>query len=1726
MYKRFTLIEVIATIVILSILLSIVMIKTLDFKKQSIYASVAQNTRILQGSVDQYFLKNEKYPVKNFEELSIYAPQEVNIDLLVKEGFLKKELDTSKVKEQYYWIDVFGKVWGNTLKEPINVNQLGTEDLKQIEFVLSENVEKYNLYEVNGYNNLSYKQESLWTADSNPLEKRVYKIVDEVKVKGGNKKVVNFNLLNNNSDYLVSTIDEFGLEGPPFGKYAYTGDGSPSFIKKEGVYEFEIESMELMYWIDFLYAIDTPGESTVSFDFKIKNKEGIYQDWTSDFYNLDPSEAITVRVDMKGDDKGNKPSLYYSRVLFKYLDEEVVPPVKRVNPEINVEPADSCPKVDFKTTLSLTNNEKGTGTIGYYFEIHPLEDFSESLVPNVQFSQNAIYNVLDKKVYISKGGQPYTLYNGENASGECMYVLYNVEILSIDVIVDEREKICGVGGTRSSHNIKDKGKIVYDLYLSNGQKMSDIKVYQSLSSYEILNVYYEYSHKGVAYEVVSSMLDIPSESCVNIVYEVSAIKCKDCGYPPPPKVETCKEKGDCPKLCGENCQPTGEGCKVSCSEIKEDWCDTNPCDGTPICIEYNGGCEPPVCTSNCSPLPPTEPDPKDPKLNDPEWTTVDKLTFYGHGAYGQLVRWYKVEHNQSKEDDEITRIVYRYAKTNAYHWSNEYDDFEKTGIATSVMARAYIQVRTKELSNVKEEDYPEVVSMKFYNEKGVLDMSLIQPTLSIVPLKDNNGNREVFSNTSNIEWTYIAADPRNKKIVDVEWAGDIRENYPVGEYSIQARVKNEVAIWSEWVPYKLKVLEEKPVAVIKMRTSGHANFVSHKDNLTFSMAESYDPDGDKIVDYEWKNKKTSYDIGKHIVSLRVKDEEGYWSNWTEHEVNVGEAGMKVYRLEAEDYKFRQFNYSGVFVTEDTEASNGKNLEFGRASNYIEFTFEGTGFDISWAYVRHLKLYIDGEEYSFSQNEFQKDLYVMRNLENKEHKVQILRTASSDDIGRVAVDYIDIYSSKTEPNILDITSNVKYKNGTVFDIPSNNFSIHNEDQLQIEWIVEKDSVVTTSIVNKDGSLVKSLRTNQSLKGGTYGTYLDFWNGYNNAGEKVATGSYYFKVEAIGVDGKTKSTRQYEVNTDNNIPIYRLEAEQFKNDERIYASGMTAVTVEGASNGGKARTGVAGSYVQFTFEGTGFDLIYDPKPYTKVTLEGYPEYSKSVTTGDSNLYSVRNLAYKTHVLTVYNGSSGVGALVDYIDVYSTNYTPNVKDFVSKIKFSDGSMSNYETIDFSLFSQQKISVDYRTYKDQYTTAEVIDSKGSLVKTLFGNKFHIGGSNNFYNVIWDGSNNSNDSVETGEYTIRYTSTGLDKTSKSTTTYKVRLENEKPIYRFEAEGNHPNVIHSGRAVSGEVATITRAGSYIEFKFIGTGFDLKWLPKAYSYLQIDDNPRENHSAASSTLISIRNLELKEHTVRVSNGTSGSTMNIDYLDVFSSDYTPIVKDIYSNYIEKSTGFLSKFPSNSFSSEKGQKINVTVPSHVDAFTTVTVKNKKGVIVKTLGSNEFWKGGTSYSHNVIWDGTNNSGEFVETGFYTYEIVQKSILGGKTKTFTYEVYADSSEADIRLEAENVDGQLIKASSNTVVNDEEARGGKKAYLSTNARYVTFTFTGTGFDLKLDPNRYTKITIVGMSDEHSFSYGTDKNRHKELSFRNLPEREYVVTIMRTSSGSEGNTYIDYLDVYK
>ena len=300
--KHFTLSELIIVIVVMGILASIVMVNLADGKKDAIVAMMESNIRNVQTAIDTYQLKHEgEFPVA--VQPTLGKPSKIDFGLLYPD-YLRSLPNEDRVPNQKYWVDVYGKVWGSTVDAPDSFFEQG----KFIEWISNEKTSSYYYYEVKPQNTSS---KAFNVNISSPKE-----II--------NKGLSRIQIPKPNHTYLVSSVDEYGLETAPVGPN-YQGmaeDWFTPILMKEGTFFIEFGGSQTMYWDRFWTLEDKPEGSDIKYRFTVQDENGNWINYTDDFYSLQPSKRIKIEITMIGSGK-NKPSVLDMRVDFHFEGEDV-----------------------------------------------------------------------------------------------------------------------------------------------------------------------------------------------------------------------------------------------------------------------------------------------------------------------------------------------------------------------------------------------------------------------------------------------------------------------------------------------------------------------------------------------------------------------------------------------------------------------------------------------------------------------------------------------------------------------------------------------------------------------------------------------------------------------------------------------------------------------------------------------------------------------------------------------------------------------------------------------------------------------------------------------------------------------------------------------------------------------------------------------------------------------------------------------------------------------------------------------------------------------------------------------------------------------------------------------------------------------------------------------------------------------------------------------------------
>lgn len=188
---RFTLIELIISIVIIGMLAAIVVPNIGGFKKESTTAAMQANIKNIETAVTMYSLDNHgKLPIEGEAVLGI--PQVLDLKKLHPDHIRKVD----KNPEMKYWLDYTNTVWASSADSPTGVfysleGELSWDEVKNAQF--------YNVYSTDTSFKLSGKaaNKSLTFVQKAEQNKLTLPEPEEGEF------------------YLISSVDVFGLESPP-----------------------------------------------------------------------------------------------------------------------------------------------------------------------------------------------------------------------------------------------------------------------------------------------------------------------------------------------------------------------------------------------------------------------------------------------------------------------------------------------------------------------------------------------------------------------------------------------------------------------------------------------------------------------------------------------------------------------------------------------------------------------------------------------------------------------------------------------------------------------------------------------------------------------------------------------------------------------------------------------------------------------------------------------------------------------------------------------------------------------------------------------------------------------------------------------------------------------------------------------------------------------------------------------------------------------------------------------------------------------------------------------------------------------------------------------------------------------------------------------------------------------------------------------------------------------
>lgn len=909
----FTLIELIVSIVVIGIILSIVVANILSSKKEAIQASMNTNISILQNTTDEYFLRGETTPpTVNEITPTLTRPQPIDVEMLVKKGYLKKNLDTSKIKNQYYWIDSYGKVWGATEDLINDFAYIKYSDKMELAFLVSEKYNGFSIYEVNRETAMADYRNNL-SANLSKGKVNYYKEIVTMDNEESEDYMSYLEVFNEDSNYLISVKDQYDLETAP------VGQGKSDFeplVEKEGIFFYKIENKKLMTFISYWDLKETPGNSSISYRFSVKEEiNGEYSEWYDTFEELllknPKGHGVKVEITMKGDSDNNYPTLWDLHVLYTYEKTKVKP-----------------------TEFCLINPEECSFELCKAFPAFCENDFC---LKNPALCDKGDFCVENPKLCEEDFCLDPTAKCDEESFCELYPELCKNDFCDKYPELCSKEPICKVNPALCETQPTCEGAECPPPFCS---------IYPALC-------------EGDDFCLLNPQICKDQPLCKLIPSLCSDTKCmsnpKACVTPPDfcekypmlCEVEDCSKEDKCvesTKLCGEGRTLNGyanglfiltqhfklaEGEKLTPMNmpkqldakgniLKEMFIEVSS-DGKPYKKAFSvrdipaGSCinivyvyeeiigfpppppPPPTCIEGVD-CPITCEELKNcPTLEEDFFVTVSELKLFAHSAVGEISTW--TGYDKSDTVPEHTRILYKFAlNKESEGYEAELDEFPTDSSSRSIMAHIYFQVDKRYVKEVSPPTLEEFVFLSDEGEVIPVEVSDTRPQAFITFTKTNNAGRSSISDTSIVDWTYYGYDPSGLKIVDYEWIfgngekSELKNTYAAGSYEVGLRVKNSKGEWSLPASYKFTVYPEIPTI------SWTSNVLTYQlgQKVDWNVkTEDLDGDGIQNIEYEGTKQDTYSAVGNYTVRVRVIDKEGNVSAWITKTVKIEMAKMEL-----------------------------------------------------------------------------------------------------------------------------------------------------------------------------------------------------------------------------------------------------------------------------------------------------------------------------------------------------------------------------------------------------------------------------------------------------------------------------------------------------------------------------------------------------------------------------------------------------------------------------------------------------------------------------------------------------------------------------------------------------------------------------------------------------------------------------------------------------------------
>jgi flagellar hook assembly protein FlgD len=396
-------------------------------------------------------------------------------------------------------------------------------------------------------------------------------------------------------------------------------------------------------------------------------------------------------------------------------------------------------------------------------------------------------------------------------------------------------------------------------------------------------------------------------------------------------------------------------------------------------------------------------------------------------------------------------------------------------------------------------------------------------------------------------------------------------------------------------------------------------------------------------------------------------------------------------------------------------------------------------------------------------------------------------------------------------------------------------------------------------------------------------------------------------------------------------------------------------------------------KFTFSnGNKFSLQYLNKYNGRLSIDIYNSSGvhiknltkgKLVKPGDLNFYWDGTKTNGTYI------SSGYYKIKTTIIINGRNFefnsNANITNTNKPFVVSDQSVIKYSP------KKNKLSVSFRLNSPIKLTAQVVDSKGKVVKNIMSN---LQVSKNNVLITWDGKGSSNKIVPNGKYNLLVY--GKDKSNRITNKkyIAVYVDSVSPVIS-------KNIVSTKKLNVNDVAKLS--GSFYISKNAKVTVNIINNKKVVKTL-INQQSRKGQIKYQWNGLYSSGYDIKNgnHTVDIS--VIDEYGNLSKVQTLISVVDQRIPKVFIKDAD-TTKFMTL--------SKPTKIEFTLTK--DSYLTIKINqaHRGGQFIKTISQDKFYKKGT---HTVIWDAKDDNGDLVKIYNHNIYFYVKSSLSGKVVNTT----------------------------------------------------------------------------------------------------------------------------------